>query len=124
YVVSGALEHKDSMGNGSVIRPGDVQRMSAGTGVRHSEFNPSKSERVRFLQVWIQPKKKGMAPGYEQKQFSEADRRGRMRLVASSDGREGSITVHQDVSVYAGLLDGAVAEVPLAAGRTAWVQVV
>ena len=124
YVLEGALEHKDSIGTGSVIRPGDVQRMSAGTGVRHSEFNGSKSEPVHFLQIWILPDRAGHAPSYEEKRFSDADKRGRLRLVASSDGRDGSVTVHQDMSLYAGLLDGAEsATYELAAGRHAWVQV-
>src|SRR3979490_2464846 len=105
YVLSGELGHKDSMGNGSVIRPGDVQRMSAGTGVAHSEMNPSRSESVHFLQIWIVPDRSGHRPGYEQKAFSEADRRGKLRLVASSDGRDGSVSIHQDASVYAGLLE-------------------
>jgi redox-sensitive bicupin YhaK (pirin superfamily) len=107
YILDGALEHKDSMGNGSVIRPGDVQRMSAGRGVMHSEFNPSPDERVRLLQIWIQPDTKGIAPSYEEKHFDADSKRGRLRLVASSDGREGSVHIHQDAMVYAGLLDGA-----------------
>jgi hypothetical protein len=112
------------MGNGSVIVPGDLQRMSAGTGVVHSEANHSKTDRVRFLQIWIEPEKRGLAPGYEQKSFSEEQRRGALRLVASRDGREGSVTVHQDVSLYAGLLGaGQKATVELAPGRRAWVQV-
>jgi quercetin 2,3-dioxygenase len=124
YVLEGELEHGDSMGNGSVIRPGDVQRMSAGTGVVHSEANHSKTDRVRFLQIWIEPERRGIAPGYEQKSFGERDRRGVLKLVASRDGRDGSVTVHQDVSLYAGLLGaGESASVPLAAGRRAWVQV-
>jgi redox-sensitive bicupin YhaK (pirin superfamily) len=124
YVVEGALEHGDSMGNGSVIRPGDVQRMSAGTGVVHSEKNPSASERVRFLQIWIEPERRGLPPGYEQKHFDEEARRGRLRLVASRDGRDGSVTLHQDVSLYASLLaPGQHAELSLGAGRRAWVQV-
>jgi redox-sensitive bicupin YhaK (pirin superfamily) len=124
YVLEGSLEHGDSMGNGSVIRPGDVQRMSAGTGVVHSEANPSKSERVRFLQIWIEPERRGLPPGYEQKRFDESERRGRLRLVASRDGRDGSVTVHQDVSLYAGLLGaGERASIAIAAGRRAWVQV-
>ncbi|HEY9445978.1 MAG TPA: pirin family protein, partial [Burkholderiales bacterium] len=106
YVLDGALEHKDSMGTGSVIRPGDVQRMSAGTGVMHSEFNPSASEATHFLQIWILPKFTGRRPGYEQKAFPEGRKRGRLALIASQDGREGSVTVDQDVSVYAGLFDG------------------
>jgi hypothetical protein len=123
-VLEGELEHGDSMGNGSVIRPGDVQRMTAGTGVVHSEANHSKTDRVRFLQIWIEPEKRGLAPGYEQKSFSEVERRGALRLVASRDGREGSVTVHQDVSLYAGLLGpGQKTTVALAPGRRAWVQV-
>jgi quercetin 2,3-dioxygenase len=98
YVLSGALEHKDSMGNGSIIRPGNVQRMSAGTGVRHSEFNPSPTETAHFLQIWIEPDTRGIAPGYEEKTFGEADKRGRLRLIASPDGREGSVTIHQDAA--------------------------
>ena len=105
YVLDGALEHKDSMGNGSVIRPGDVQRMTAGTGVTHSEFNASKKDPVRFLQIWIFPNKNGLKPGYEQKHFDEQQRRGRLRLVGSPDGRDGSILIHQDVCLYAGLFD-------------------
>jgi redox-sensitive bicupin YhaK (pirin superfamily) len=125
YVVEGAIEHKDSMGNGSIIRPGDVQRMTAGTGVRHSEFNPSATEPVHFLQIWILPRKEGLAPGYEQRTFSAADKRGRFRLVASPDGREGSVTVNQDVCLHAAHFDGSeAATLPLAVGRKAWVQVV
>jgi quercetin 2,3-dioxygenase len=124
YVLEGSVEHKDSMGNGSVIRPGDVQRMSAGTGVLHSEANPSATEPAHFLQIWIEPERRGMPPGYEQKTFAESARKGVLRLVASRDGREGSVTVHQDVSLYAGLLGaGERAEVALAEGRRAWVQV-
>ena len=105
YVLEGALEHRDSLGTGSVIRPGDVQRMTAGTGVRHSEFNASRSEPVHFLQIWILPERAGLAPGYEQKPFPETERRGRLRLVASRDGREGSVTIHQNASISAALLD-------------------
>ena len=124
YVLEGALEHRDSIGTGSVIRPGDVQRMTAGTGVRHSEFNASKTEGVHFLQIWIVPDRRGHAPGYEQKSFTEADRRGRLRLVASPDGRDGTVTLHQDVALYAGMLDeGQRAELALAAGRHAWIHV-
>jgi hypothetical protein len=104
YVLEGALVHKDSMGNGSVIRPGDVQRMSAGTGVRHSEFNHSDSEIVHFLQIWIHPKQNNLEPTYEQTRFSDDDKRGRLRLVGSPDGREGSVTINQDVNLFAALL--------------------
>ena len=124
YVLDGALEHKDSMGNGSVIRPGDVQRMSAGTGVRHSEFNPSDREGVHFLQIWIEPAQRGIDPGYEEKRFDAASKRGRLRLVASPDGREGSVTIHQDARVFAALLDGAeTAAHALAPGRRGYVHV-
>jgi redox-sensitive bicupin YhaK (pirin superfamily) len=124
YVLEGALEHKDSMGNGSVIRPGNVQRMSAGTGVRHSEYNPSPSEGVHFLQIWIEPAERGVAPGYEEKNFDAASKRGRLRLIASPDGREGSVTIHQDALVYAALLDGAEsATQALAPGRRLYVHV-
>jgi quercetin 2,3-dioxygenase len=123
YVVAGALEHRDSMGNGSVIRPGDVQRMSAGTGVTHSEFNQSKTEPVHFLQIWILPARPGQPPGYEQKSFPACD--GRLQLVASPDGRDGSVTVHQDARVLLTNLGAGVAvEHRLAPGRHAWVQVV
>jgi hypothetical protein len=124
YVLEGAIEHKDSMGNGSVIRPGDVQRMSAGTGVTHSEFNHSKTEGVHFMQIWILPDAKGLAPGYEQKAFPEEEKRGKLRLVASRDGRDGSVTVAQDVRVYATVLDpGEEVALDVQAGRHAWVQV-
>jgi len=124
YVLEGALEHKDSMGNGSVIRPGDVQRMSAGTGVRHSEFNPSRSEPVHFLQIWIEPDVTGIPPGYEEKHFDAADKRGRLRLIASPDSAEGSVKLHQDARLYAALIDGKerVAHA-LAPGRRAYVHV-
>ena len=124
YILAGELEHKDSMGNGSVIRPGDVQRMSAGTGVLHSEFNPSPDRQVHLLQIWIQPNRRGVEPGYEQKRFEDAEKRGRLRLVASPDGADGSVTIHQNARVYAGLIDGAErVEHTLAAGRTAYVHV-
>ena len=124
YVLEGALEHKDSMGNGSVIRPGNVQRMSAGTGVRHSEFNPSPDERVHLLQIWIEPKITGVRPSYEEKQFGAAEKRGQLRLIASPDGREGSVTIHQDAYVYAAMLDGRDAVTHrLAPGRRAYVHV-
>jgi redox-sensitive bicupin YhaK (pirin superfamily) len=124
YVLDGALEHKDSMGNGSIIQPGDVQRMSAGTGVTHSEYNHSKASPVRFLQIWFLPDRKGHEPGYEQKHFEAADKRGRLKLVASHSGREGSVSLHQDVDMFVALLDGAEsAHHELAAGRSAWIQV-
>lgn len=124
YVLAGALRHKDSMGNGSVIRPGDVQRMSAGAGVLHSEFNDSREEQVHFLQIWIVPDAAGIAPGYEQKHFAPAEKRGRLRLVAARDGRDGAVKIHQDASVYAGLFDGAEsAALPLGPGRKAYVHV-
>ena len=106
YVLEGGLAHKDSMGNGSVIRPGDVQRMSAGTGVHHSEFNASDREPVHFLQIWIEPGVRGVRPSYEEKRFDADSKRGRLRLIASADGREGSVTIHQDASLYAAVLDG------------------
>ena len=124
YVLDGALAHKDSMGNGSVIRPGNVQRMSAGTGVRHSEFNASDKEAVHFLQIWIEPSVEGVPPGYEEKNFPAAERGGRLRLVASPDGRGGSVSIHQDACVYAALLDGPQAVTHrLAPGRRAYVHV-
>jgi len=124
YVLEGELEHKDSMGTGSIIRPGDVQRMSAGTGVRHSEANPSRQELVHFLQIWILPNRRGLTPSYEQKSFSVAERTGALRLVASMDGRDGSVNVHQDVSLFASLLDaGGMVRHVVAPGRAAWIQV-
>ena len=105
YVLEGALEHRDSLGTGSVIRPGDVQRMSAGTGIRHSEFNASTTEPVHFLQIWVIPETTGLAPSYEQKAFAEADKRGRLRLVASHDGRTGSVTLHRDLDLFVSILD-------------------
>jgi len=125
YVLEGALEHRDSMGNGSVIRPGDVQRMTAGTGVRHSESNPSRDEAVHLLQIWILPDRKALEPEYEQRFFTPEEKEGRLRLVASADGRDGSLRVHQDVSVYASVLrQGASVAFDLASGRRAWLQVV
>jgi hypothetical protein len=106
YVLDGELAHKDSMGNGSTIRPGDVQRMSAGSGVRHSEFNPSSTHPVHFLQIWIQPNAQGIAPSYEEKTFSVQEKRGRLRIIASPDQADGSVLIHQDARVYAGLFDG------------------
>ena len=106
YVLEGELAHKDSMGNGSVIRPGDVQRMSAGTGVMHSEFNHAQDRTTHLLQIWIEPKVRGIAPGYEEKRFTAEEKRGRLRLIASTDGQDGSVMVHQDVKLYAGLFNG------------------
>jgi len=124
YILEGALEHKDSMGNGSVIRPGDVQRMSAGRGVQHSEYNPSQSELVHLLQIWIEPNVAGIDPGYEEKYFDAASKRGKLRLIASSDGRDGSVKIHQDAAVYAALIDGVErATHALAKGRRAYVHV-
>ena len=124
YVLDGALEHKDSMGNGSVIRPGDIQRMSAGTGVRHSEDNPSRTEPVHFLQIWLLPNRTGVQPGYDQKHFPLEDRRGRLVLLVSPDGRDGSLSAHQDGFLYGTLLDaGEAVEHLLAAGRRAYVHV-
>jgi quercetin 2,3-dioxygenase len=124
YVLDGALEHRDSMGNGSTIRPGDVQRMSAGTGVMHSEFNASDTERVHFLQIWILPEKDGLAPGYEQRNFPAETKRGKLTLVGSRDGRGGSVTIHQDADLYAAVLDGEDrVSYELDAGRKGWLQV-
>jgi len=124
YVLEGALQHKDSIGTGSVIRPGDVQRMSAGRGVTHSEFNASTTELVHFLQIWLLPSARGIAPSYEQKAFASAEKDGKLRLVAAPDGRDGSLTIHSDARLYAGSFNaGQRAELALAAGRHAWVQV-
>jgi len=124
YVLEGALAHKDSMGTGSVIVPGDVQRMSAGRGVTHSEFNHDQKDVTHFLQIWIEPAARGIAPSYEQKHFAPQDKRGRLRLVASPDAADGSVTIHQDARLYAGLFDGAErAEHALAKGRRAYVHV-
>ena len=125
YVLAGGLAHKDSMGNGSTIRPGDVQRMSAGTGVMHSEFNGSDREPVHFLQIWIEPNVRGVKPSYEEKRFDVADKRGKLRLIASPDGRDGSTTIHQDAYLFAGLVDGDEAvEHSAAQGRRIYVHVV
>jgi quercetin 2,3-dioxygenase len=125
YVLSGQLGHQDSMGNGSVIVPGDVQRMSAGTGVFHSEANHSPDQPVHFLQIWIKPDRTGITPGYEQKHFTDAEKRGRLRLVLSSDGAEGSVRIHQDARMYAGLFDGdESASLRVQAGRRVYVHVV
>ena len=124
YVLSGALEHKDSMGNGTVIRPGEVQRMSAGTGIRHSEFNASADEEVHLLQIWIEPDRSGLTPSYEQKFFDAAEKLGKLRLVASPEGSDGSVTIHQDAKLYAGLIDsGHPIEHALPPGRRAYLQV-
>jgi redox-sensitive bicupin YhaK (pirin superfamily) len=124
YVLEGALEHKDSIGTGSVIRPGDVQIMSAGTGIRHSEFNHSQTEPVHFLQIWIVPGREGIAPRYAQKTFPAADKRGRLHLVGSTDGRDGSVVIHQDAMMFAALLDkGEQVTHALAPGRKGWLQV-
>lgn len=124
YVLDGALEHKDSMGTGAVIRPGDVQRMTAGTGVLHSEQNASATDPVHFLQIWILPDARNHTPGYEQKHFSADEKRGKLRLIASNDGREGSVSLHQDLALYATLLDGAEAVTHSLGGeRAAWVHV-
>jgi len=123
-VLSGALEHKDSSGGGGVIRPGVVQHMTAGSGVRHSEFNPSDTEPVHLLQIWILPDEAGITPSYEQKEFAEEGRRGRLRLVASKDGRDGSLQIQQDASMYSTLLSaGDEVSHDLAEGRAVWVQV-
>ena len=125
YVLDGALAHKDSMGNGSVIRPGDVQRMSAGTGVRHSEYNASDRDPVHFLQIWIEPAERGIAPSYEEKHFDAASKRGKLRLIASGDAREGSVRLHQDADLYAALVDGAeAADFEPRPGRRIYVHVV
>ena len=124
YVLEGALGHKDSMGNGSTIRPGDVQRLSAGTGITHSEFNHEKAGVTHFLQIWIEPSATGITPSYEQKNFTTADKRGRLRLIASPDGRDGSVSIHQDALLYAGLFDGPEqARHTLAADRLGYVHV-
>jgi quercetin 2,3-dioxygenase len=124
YVLEGAMEHQDSIGTGSVIRPGDVQRMTAGTGIAHSEFNHSRTEPVHFLQIWIVPERKGLEPGYEQKTFPLEERRGKARLVASRDGRDGSLTVHQDIDLYTSVLEASdEVAIALRPERSAWVQV-
>jgi redox-sensitive bicupin YhaK (pirin superfamily) len=124
YVLEGELGHKDSIGNGSVIRPGDVQRMSAGSGIRHSEYNHDQKAQTHFLQIWIEPNVRGIAPGYEEKRFETADKRGRLRLVASPDGADGSVLIHQDARLYVGLFNGdETATLNLAPGRRAYVHV-
>jgi hypothetical protein len=125
YVLDGALGHKDSIGNGATIVPGEVQRMSAGRGIAHSEFNHAVDKTTHFLQIWILPEQNGIAPGYEQKAFADSDKRGRLRLVASRDGRDGSVTIHADAAMYAGLIDGAErAELALDPQRLAYVHLV
>jgi redox-sensitive bicupin YhaK (pirin superfamily) len=124
YVLSGSLEHKDSIGNGSIIRPGDVQRMSAGTGIMHSELNASDTDPVHLLQIWLLPATNGIAPGYEQIYMAPEEKQRRLRLIGSQDGRDGSVTIHQDVSLYSAILgEGDEVNHPLAAGRIAWLQV-
>ncbi|HTJ98052.1 MAG TPA: pirin family protein [Bordetella sp.] len=124
YVLDGAVAHKDNMGNGSTIRPGDVQRMSAGRGVLHSEFNPQADHSTHLLQIWIEPSVTGIDPGYEEKRFEEAEKRGRLRLVASPDARDGSVLIHQDARLYVGLFDGdESATLELEPGRRAWIHV-
>jgi redox-sensitive bicupin YhaK (pirin superfamily) len=124
YVLSGALEHRDSMGNGEVLRPGEFQRMSAGTGITHSEFNPSAEEPTHLYQIWLFPEKKGIEPSYEQKAFPEAERHNRLRLVASPDGAVGALTIHQDARIYLATIDsGASVSLHLPPGRHAWLQV-
>jgi len=125
YVLNGALEHKDSLGTGSVITPGEVQRMSAGTGITHSEFNHSQNELVHFLQIWILPEQNGLPPSYEQRTFPAAEKQGKLRLVASRNGREGSVMIHQAVDLYVSVLTpGEVVTHRLTSGRYAWIQVV
>jgi quercetin 2,3-dioxygenase len=124
YLLEGKLEHNDSMGNGSIIRPGDGQRMSAGRGVRHSEANPSKTEAAHLLQIWILPSERGLEPSYEQKAFPAAEKRGKLRLIAGPDGKDGSVTIHQDARLYVALLSpGQQVQHDLAPGRYAWLQV-
>ncbi|SFU70253.1 pirin family protein [Halomonas korlensis] len=124
YVLEGGLAHKDSLGNGSTIRPGDVQRLSAGTGITHSEFNGSDEERVHFLQIWLHPERRGLAPSYEERRFPEQEKTDRLRLVASRDGREASVVVHQDLDLYATRLsEGSKVEHPTTPDRKVWIQV-
>ncbi|MDP5338219.1 MAG: pirin family protein [Nodularia sp. (in: cyanobacteria)] len=124
YVLSGAVEHKDSLGTGSIIRPGDAQIMSAGTGIAHSEFNPSQTEPLHLLQIWILPDKEGLTPRYEQKSFPLAEKRGQLRLIAAKDGRDGAVTIHQDVDLYASILEaGDVVNYHVKPDRYAWLQI-
>lgn len=123
-VLEGTLEHRDSLGNGSLIRPGELQRMSAGSGIRHSEFNPSATEAVHLYQIWLLPEQRGLTPGYEQRTFAEEEKQGRFRLAASPDGSDGSLTIHQDARLYlAALTSGQVVSHSLAPGRGAWLQI-
>jgi redox-sensitive bicupin YhaK (pirin superfamily) len=125
YVIDGAVQHKDSMGNGSVIRPGDVQRMSAGTGVTHSEYNPSKSDKLHLLQIWLLPDRRGHQPGYEQKTIGDAEKRGRLRTIASPDGRDGSVSIHQNALLYAGIVEaGKPIAFTMTPGRRGYLHVV
>ena len=125
WVVSGEVQHADSMGNRAVVRPGEIQRMTAGTGVTHSEMNPSPSEDLHLLQIWIEPERRGLAPGYEQKAFADVDRKGRLLLIASPDGRDDSVRIHQDVSLHTALLaPGERIEHEIAPGRHAWLQLI
>lgn len=125
YVIEGALEHRDSMGTGSVLRPGDVQRMSAGTGVTHSEFNHNKDQKLRLIQIWIQPAERDLTPGYEEKSFPEESKRGRLQALVAPDGRDGAMHIHQDAAVYASILAGGQSvEHGLEGGRSAWIQMV
>ncbi len=125
YIVKGALQHRDSLGSGSVIRPGDVQRMTAGTGIRHSEFNPSPDEPVHLLQIWILPDQKGLTPSYEERKFTADERSGKLRLVASNDGQEGSVKINQDAKLYASLLAGGQkVEHHFAKDRLGWLQLI
>src|SRR5205807_10058986 len=124
YVLEGALEHKDWMGNGEVLRPGEFQRMSAGTGITHSEFNRSNSEPVHLYQIWLLPNREGIKPSYEQKRFAEDERRNRLRLVASQEGTDGSLLIHQDARIFLStILNGEQVQHPIADGRHAWLQV-
>ena len=123
YILEGALEHKDSMGTGSIIRPGEIQRMSAGTGVTHSEFNPSNTDPVHLLQIWILPEAKGIKPSYEQKQFSRDELRGRLRLIAAREPTEDAVKIHQDLRLFATILAGDTVSHELSKGRYAWIQV-
>jgi redox-sensitive bicupin YhaK (pirin superfamily) len=124
YLLEGAIAHKDSTGTGAIIRPGDVQRMTAGTGVTHSEMNASRADEAHLLQIWINPAEQNLKPGYEQKAFTDADKRNQLRLVASPDGRDGSVTLHADARLYAGIFEqGKTAEVALEPGRHAWIHV-